>query len=331
VTTETATTIPLAGDAAAALAAVPAVAGVGQILGPDARNLVIGKPSNLRRWAASHLGLGRPPKKGSRPPTDLSPVATAIVYEPTTSPFHQRLRFERVMARYVPLSDRRELKPPVYLHLDPSERFPRITIRTSGSDLSGLHGPFRDRKAAERARRHLHGLFPLRPCDYDFEPDPALPLGLACLYAQVRSCAAPCLARVTEEGYRGLAARAAAFLARPETRPAAAAEVLRPWVAAAEPGTALVIERGTAGLELYPLRRAGVLEEGRVVVEDHEPLDQALARLRWPDVDPPRDDGPWLSAWLHAPRRTATLVLVDEDGGAANLAARVRSAGAGSS
>ncbi len=45
-------------------------------------------------------------------------------------------------------------------------------------DPRGLFGPFRDRRAAEKARDALHRLFPLRPCDFAFEPDPALPLGL---------------------------------------------------------------------------------------------------------------------------------------------------------
>ena len=90
----------------------------------------------------------------------------------------------------MPASARRDLKPPAFLHLDPAERFPRVT-RARERASGALYGPFRDRRAAEKARDALQRLFPLRPCDYGFEPDPALPLGLACLYAQVRSCAAP--------------------------------------------------------------------------------------------------------------------------------------------
>ena len=323
------TTVPLEGEIAAVLATVPAMAGVGQVLGPEGRNLLIGKPANLRRWAASRLGVGRPPKKGARPPTDLRPIAAAIAYQETTSPFHQRLGFERLMARHIPFSARRDLKSPFYLHLDTQERFPRITIRSAESGLGGLHGPFRDRRAAESARQHLHKRFPLRPCDYAFEPDPALPLGLGCLYAQVRSCAAPCLVRVTEEEYRALSAQAATYLAGPEAREDDAEALLRPWVAAAEPGTALVVERGRSGLEVYPVRRGAVLEEGSVVVAAEEPLESALARVRWPDVGSERDDGPWLSSWLHAPRRSAAYVLVDGNEEPASMAARIRSAGVG--
>src|SRR6185436_10016743 len=106
---------------------------------------------------------------------------------------------------------RRDLKPPAYLRLDPAERFPRATVENTAGEPTRF-GPFRDRRAAGKALAALHKAFPLRPCDYVFEPHPELPLGVGCLYAQVRSCAAPCLVRISEEEYRGLAAAAADVL-----------------------------------------------------------------------------------------------------------------------
>ncbi|MGE5126222.1 MAG: hypothetical protein ACM3PV_08025, partial [Betaproteobacteria bacterium] len=189
--------LDLSGGVEPALAQVPARPGVGQLLGPDGRNLVLGTASNLRRWAASHLGLGKPAAAGRRPRTNLAGIATALGFVETRGPFHQRLTYERLMAPLVPLSARRDLKPPAFLHLDPTRRFPRVSVAglepsvsadASEPELSGpaggpLFGPFRDRRAAEKARDAVHRLFPLRPCDYRFEPDPSLPLGLGCLYA----------------------------------------------------------------------------------------------------------------------------------------------------
>ena len=108
---------------------------------------------------------------------------------------------------HVAPSARRDLKPAAWLHLDPGARFPRLTVRPMAGDPAGLFGPFRNRPAAARAVAALHKLFPLRPCDFVFEPAPDLSLGLGCVYAQVRTCAAPCLSRVSEDGYRGLAGR----------------------------------------------------------------------------------------------------------------------------
>jgi hypothetical protein len=256
---------------------------------------------------------------------DLRPVTAEVAYGVTSSPFGQRLLFERVMARYVPLARRRDLKPPAYLKLDPGDRFPRVTVESGTAQGGGLFGPFRDRKAAGRAMHALHKVFPLRPCDYVFEPEPALPLGLSCVYAQVRSCAAPCLSRVGEDEYRALAAKAAAFLDDPAQRSAEQAAWLPTWVSTVAGGRGLVVEQGRAGLELFPVAEGSVLEEQALTgITD---LGEAAARLRWAAPPPGRDDRPWLLSWLHTPRRSGRFVVVGtgEDEGA--LAARLRTLG----
>jgi hypothetical protein len=310
------------GDVASLLAALPGSAGVGQVLGPEGQSLLIGAPANLRRWAAANLGAGPPPPKGKRPRTDLSPVTQAIAFATSTSAFHQRLTYERLMARYVPASARRDLKPPVFLHLDPAARFPRITLRGVADELASCHGPFRDRRAAEKARTALQKLLALRPCDYVFEPDPALPLGLSCLFAQVRSCAAPCLGRSSEDAYRDLARSAAELLARPERRSSELQGSIPAAVGPAD-GRGLVIERTKAAVEVYPVAAGAVLEEGRVVAGEAA-LDEAVRDLRW---DPRRDahaDWPWLAAWLASPRGRRSFVCVPADIEAGELGSLVR-------
>ena len=149
-----------------------------------------------------------------------------------------------------------------------------------------LYGPFRDRRAAEKARDALQRTFPLRPCDYDFEPDPALPLGLACLYAQVRSCAAPCLARVSEAEYRdarGAAPRTGSPIpARAERGPA----LFLPRSAAAS-AAPLVVDAGRRSIGLLPVRggpRARRSGTGRAAPDELEaavrPAGVARGRTR---------------------------------------------------
>jgi hypothetical protein len=311
--------VPLTGDAAEAVARVPAGPGVGQILGPEGRNLLLATASNLRRWAASNLGLGKPAAPGRRPRTNLVGIATAVGWVETDGPFHQRLLYERLVAPLGP--PRRGLKPPVFLHLDPSQRFPRVTVRGADEGPARLFGPFRDRRAAEKARDAVHRLFPLRPCDYAFEPDPALPLGLGCVYAQVRSCAAPCLTRVGEEEYRALAARAAAWLALPSAR-GEAPPAVPAVVASVEAARGLVVDAGKRQVALWPVRAGRVLDAAAVVASPRE-LDAAVSRLSWPEASGP-DDWPWLAAWLRTPRGRASYVVAGgaEDAGA--LVAAVR-------
>lgn len=294
---------------ARALEALPRRAGVGQIIGPEGKSLVIGRPANLRTWAAGHLGRGRPRPKGVRPAVDLSPIASGVAFLETTSPFAQRLAFERLMSRYVPPARRRDLKPAAWIHLDPAERFPRATVRL-GPPPNASFGPFAGKDAAHRAIAALHKQYALRPCDFSFEPDPALALGLGCVYAQVASCSAPCLSRIREDDYRALAGRAAAFLAAPEGRDSVAAEWLPPWVAPA--GTrALVVEEGSQGLELYPVRGGAVLE-ARALTCAPSDLGATTARLSWDAAGGEPDDTPWLLQWVRARRKTGRYLVVGE-------------------
>ena len=303
------TLVPLGdGDLPRALEAMPRSPGVGQILGPEGRNLVVGRPANLRTWAAGHLGRARPRRAGLRPPTDLSPIATAVAYVETTSTFGQRLAFERVMSRHVPPARRRDLKPAAWIHLDPGERFPRAGVRV-GPPAASSFGPFPGREAAQRAVTALHKRLALRPCDYTFEPDPALPLGLGCVYAQVRTCVAPCLSRVTEDEYRALAARAAALLADPALRGEEDTAWIPSWVAASG-ARGVVVEEGRSGLELYPVLGGAVLGDRAAPAAPGE-LEAAMGRLLW-DGEPAGDDTPWLLQWLRARRRTGRYVVVGE-------------------
>ncbi len=314
--------VPLAGDAAGALSRLPAAPGVGQIVGPEGRSLLLGTASNLRRWAASHLGLGAPPAARRRPRTNLLAIATAIGYAEANGRFQQRLFYERLMAPLVPLASRRDLKPPLFLHLDPAQRFPRVSVRGAEEGLRCVFGPFRDRRAAEKARDALHRRFPLRPCDYSFDPDPSLPLGIGCLYAQVGSCAAPCLARVSEHEYRALAERAAAWLADPTAREGN--PVLPPTVAAAASARALVVDAGRRRIGLFPVRAGRVLDEAGETVPPAE-LATALERIGWPQAEGP-DDWPWLCSWLRSPKARASYLVLREGEGGPALAARARAA-----
>jgi hypothetical protein len=307
----------VASDLAGTLAAIPASAGVAQIVGPEGRNLLIARPSNLRRWAATYLGAGPPPAKGKRPPTNLRPVATAIAFAATEFPFQQKLVYERLMARHVPLARRRDLKVPAYLHLDPQERFPRVSVRRREGTAETLFGPFRDKRAADKARDALQRDVPLRPCDYVFEPDPALPLGLGCVFAQVKTCAAPCLGRTSEADYRQLAAETAARLARGT----AGFEGMPSWAASAAGARGVVVDRRRGRVVLYPVVEGRVLENAAVATTDAD-LEVAAASLRWDDGDGD-SDWPWLLGWLASPRGRGSYVpvLSGEDQG--TLAARL--------
>lgn len=283
---------------------LPKSAGVVEFLGPGDKSLLVGRPRNLRRFVASHLGAGPPVPAGKRPPLDLRPVATGLRYRLTGTAFEQRLVYERVMASLVPRSARRDLKEPFYLHLDPQERFPRISIRLGPPKGGSCHGPFRTRALADRALRELHRLYPVRPCDFAFEPSPQLSLGLSCLFAQTRTCAAPCLCRIGEEEYRGLGAEVARFLADATLRSELA--WLPPFVGALPGRFGLVLIPEGEHVALFPIRDLTVLvDEARIV----ETKDLGEVPIGFDLAPEPADDAAWLTEWLYARKREGLLVL----------------------
>jgi hypothetical protein len=286
---------------------VPAAPGVGQFVAATGGSLLIGMPPNLRRWAAANLGLAKPARQGVRPRTNLRPVAALLRHAATRSGFEQRLCYERVMAESVALQARRELKRPAWLRLDPEERFPRLRVVGPEAPGPACFGPFRDRRAALGARDALNARYRLRPCDYEFEPDPELPLGRGCVYAQVRSCAAPCLERVSEAEYRGIARDAESALGLPSRRDE---PELPRWIARAD-ARALVLEPLEQAVQLFPIRAGRVLD-AEIVIAPAAALDAALAGLRF-EAAGARDDTPWLIAWLRERRRRGAYLAIDAE------------------
>jgi hypothetical protein len=170
-----------------------------------------------------------------------------------------------------------------------------------------LFGPFRDTRAAGKARDVLQKRLPLRPCEYDFDPHPELPLGLGCVFAQTRTCAAPCLVRCSEDAYRSIAREMEDLLALPRPE----GDEVPAWVAPAAARAVVVDPQKDGTLELYPVRAGRGFEEHALRCPPDR-VDEGLAALAWPEAGG-ASDWPWVVAWLHAPRRKGQYrVLRDE-------------------
>jgi excinuclease ABC subunit C len=103
-----------------------------------------------------------------------------------------------------------------YIKLTWKEDFPRLFLtRHKTPDGSRYYGPYPNAGQVRRLLRYLwkNKFFPLRPCRYDFSEAAPLPLVKAkqCLYYHTKECPAPCVGRISKEGYRQYAQEADLF------------------------------------------------------------------------------------------------------------------------
>ncbi|HEV7500832.1 MAG TPA: hypothetical protein VGQ33_12550, partial [Vicinamibacteria bacterium] len=120
-------------------------------------------------------------------------------------------------------------------------------------------------------------------------------------FAQVGTCAVPCLQRTSEEDYRALAARAAEALAGTSPRPPDWAACVPSWIGPIATARGLVADRDGDSVELYPVVSGAVVEEGMATAGSAS-LEDAVRALGWSAPHEPRDDTPWLLPWLHGKR-----------------------------
>jgi hypothetical protein len=128
---------------------------------------------------------------------------------------------------------------------------------------------------------------------------------------------------MSEEEYRALAARAAAWLAVPSAR-GEAPPAVPGIVASADGARGLVVDAGRRDVGLCPVRGGRVLDDALVIASCAE-LEGAVSRLSWPEAGGP-DDWPWLTAWLRSPRSRASYLVVGDVAAPAELVAAIRDA-----
>lgn len=168
----------------------------------------LGKTSVLRRRLNRLL---RPPGEPSRF-LNLYAVARRLEYWLAGSPLDASLVFYLLARQHFPDSYREmlRLRPPAYVKLIQSNRFPRTQVTTRlGGARALYYGPFRARAAAEEFESQFLDLFQLRRCQEDLVPSPGHP---GCIYGEMNKCPRPCQQAVSEEEYLAEAERGARYL-----------------------------------------------------------------------------------------------------------------------
>lgn len=98
-----------------------------------------------------------------------------------------------------------------YLRLDPTERYPRLTLARNidARDGARYFGPYIGATAVRQVLEEVRRFFPLRTCNLNLPlKSPRRP----CMHHQVGRCLAPCAGKVSEEDYALLLKRVISFL-----------------------------------------------------------------------------------------------------------------------
>ena len=164
----------------------------------DARGEVIyvGKARNLRRRVGSYFqGRAQDAKTMAlvRAVADVEVTVTRTETEALMLEYNlikrHRPRFNVVL---------RDDKSYPYIHVDPSEEFPRLSFYRGPRTKRGkLYGPYPSAGAVRSTLNQLQKLFRLRQCDDTYFANRTRP----CLQYQIQRCSAPCVGLISKEEY----------------------------------------------------------------------------------------------------------------------------------
>jgi excinuclease ABC subunit C len=176
--------------------------------------LYIGKANDLAKRVAQYFN----PEKEDVKNQSLAPLIRTIDYVLCESEREALLIERRLINENQPFFNAmwKDDKTYPYLKLTMGDDFPRLFLTRRKVRDGGLYfGPFPRVAPVKGLLRYIwkQKLFPLRPCRWDFSVEKPLdPRKIkSCLYYHTKECPAPCAGRISKEGYRTIAERAALF------------------------------------------------------------------------------------------------------------------------
>ena len=177
----------------------------------DRRGVIVyvGKAKDLRRRVSSYFRAG-----ARHPPKVRSMVETVYDLEVMTvrNEAESLLTEASLIKRYKPRFNilMRDDKRYLALRADPAAAWPRFSCcRIVRDDGARYFGPFPSAPVVRAAKDFVEKRYGIRECEA-IEPDEAC--HRHCLADVIRTCAAPCLGKVTREAYRARFDEACAFL-----------------------------------------------------------------------------------------------------------------------
>lgn len=189
------------------LATLPARPGVYRMVDARGDVLYVGKAKALRHRVANYTQVLRLPKRLQR----MVSQTRSMTIVTTNSEAEALLLEAQLIKRYRPPYNvlLRDDKSFPFILMRHDHDFPRIQKHRGARRAKGRYfGPYASGGAVNRTLNAMQKLFLLRSCTDGFFNNRSRP----CLLYQIKRCSAPCVGRISVEGYAELVADAEAFL-----------------------------------------------------------------------------------------------------------------------
>jgi excinuclease ABC subunit C len=186
---------------------LPSRPGVYRMINVDGAVLYVGKAKNLKKRVSSYLRVDRMPIRLQRMVFNTHACEIVTTHTEAEALLLESNLIKQLKPKYNILL--RDDKSFPYILIDKEHDFPRI-VKYRGARKKGLEhfGPFASAGAVNSTLTALQKVFLLRSCTDSVFSNRTRP----CLLYQIKRCAAPCVGRVSQDGYAELLRQAQAFL-----------------------------------------------------------------------------------------------------------------------
>ena len=192
---------------AAAVKTLPGAPGVYRMLDRKGAALYVGKAKNLKKRVATYAQADRLPRRLQR----MVAATVALEVITTHTEVEALLLESNLIKRFLPRYNvlLRDDKSFPYIRIAGDHDYPEIAKHRGARNRPGdYYGPFASAGAVNRTITALEKAFLLRSCSDSVFASRTRP----CLMHQIKRCAAPCVGRVSKDGYGELVDQARDFL-----------------------------------------------------------------------------------------------------------------------
>lgn len=189
------------------LKTLPSCPGVYRMLDKENKVLYVGKAKNLKKRVTSYTLWDKLPVRTKRMVSRINSLEVITTHKEAEALLLEATLIKKFMPPYNVLL--RDDKSFPYIFIATDHHFPQILSHRGLKIRPGYYfGPFSEPSLVYKALPLLQRAFLLRSCTDSFFKGRTRP----CLLYHIKRCSAPCVKKISQEGYQGLVEEARCFL-----------------------------------------------------------------------------------------------------------------------